>query len=103
MAGLEPTRLEKLPPPACDEAVCFIRLARGTRVAVVLSPEGFAAASAQNAVLLTRLGAPSGVARPAYLVDRADLARHGGGAVTETNAGLRVARARDREARPWRN
>jgi competence protein ComEC len=103
MAGLEPARLEKMPPPACDEAACFIRLARGTRVAVVLSPEGFAAAGAQNAVVLTRLAAPSGVARQAYLVDRTDLARRGGGTITETRAGLRVARARGHETRPWRN
>jgi competence protein ComEC len=102
MAGLEPTRLEKLPPPACNEAACFIRLARGTSVTVVLAPEGFSDARARNSVILTRLAAPSGVARPAYLVDRADLARRGGGTVTESDAGPHAARARDRDSRPWR-
>jgi hypothetical protein len=102
MAGLDPMRMEKLPPPDCDETVCFMRLPRGTRVAVVLSAEGFADPRLEGAVVLSRLSAPQEFARRAgYLFDASDLARRGGGTITETKAGLRFERARGAERRPW--
>jgi hypothetical protein len=102
MAGLDPVRMEKLPPPECDETVCFMRLPRGTRVAVVLSAEGFADPRLEGAVVLSRLSAPPGLGRRGTrLIDAADLGRQGGGLITELSTGLRIARARSNQSRPW--
>ncbi|MGE0827965.1 MAG: ComEC/Rec2 family competence protein [Hyphomonadaceae bacterium] len=109
MAGLSPSEMERLArPEGCAENVCELILPNGARAMLVLQEPGYADARTRGALVLSRLAAPQTVrSSSAKLIDAADLARHGGGAVTplaggeEGRARLAIARVHAARARPW--
>ncbi|MFT3726721.1 MAG: ComEC/Rec2 family competence protein [Terricaulis sp.] len=97
MIGIAPPALERLAPPqTCSANACVWTTPGRRRLVLVQTVDGFTQACARNAVIIARIAAPADFAarcHPLALIDQNDIARHGGGIVTETPRGLTIARA----------
>lgn len=105
LLGLAAPVIERLAPPeSCGETRCAWEINAATLI-FVRAPEGFAAGCVRGAIVIAKATAPERYAETcglSALLDRANLAREGGGLIYAEAGALRTVRAwPSHVSRPW--